>query len=273
MSRTQLLRNALLALVAACALALAFAAQAQNPSSDYRLGEGDGIRISVFQNPDLTLETRVSESGMITFPLTGAIKVGGLTISAAEQAIAAALKSGGYIQQPQVSILLLRNLGNQVSVLGQVNKPGRFPLETFSTRLSEMLSIAGGIAPTGADTAIVTGTRDGQSFRTEVDVARMFLDSKLKDDMVVAGGDVIYIPHQPMFYVYGEVQRPGSYRVERNMTVRQALAQSGGLTGRGSERSVSVFRRGTDGAMQRLSPGLDEPVQADDVLQVRESIF
>jgi polysaccharide export outer membrane protein len=76
-----------------------------------------------------------------------------------------------------------------------------------------------------------------------------------------------------MFYIYGEVQRPGSYRVERNMTIRQALAQSGGLTGRGTERSLVVFRHGADGAVQRLSLGVDDPVQADDVLQVRESIF
>lgn len=246
-------------------------ANAQVKPSDYRLGEGDGIRISVFQNPDLTLETRVSENGAITFPLIGTVNIGGMAIASAEQTIAKALKEGGYIKQPQVSILLLKNLGNQVSVLGQVTRPGRFPLETFNTRLSEILAMAGGIAPDGADIVIVTGIREGMPFRKEVDVAGMFLNNNFGDDLVVAGGDVIYVSRQPMFYIYGEVQRSGSFRLERNMTVRQALAQGGGLTARGTERDVNVYRRGADG--KKTGVRLDDRVQKDDVLYVGESLF
>lgn len=246
---------------------------AQDKAADYRLGDGDNIRITVFQNPDLTLETRVSETGTITFPLIGSVKVGGLTIAAAAQAIATSLQAGNFIQKPQVNIQLLRNLGNQVSVLGQVGRPGRFPLETFTTRLSEMLAIAGGISGTGADSAIITGTRDGKPFRREVDIVGMFLDNKLQDDLIVAGGDVIYVHRQPMFYIYGEVQRPGSFRIERGMTIRQALAQAGGLTQRGTERNFGVFRRGADGAITTSAVDLNAPVQPDDVFYVRESLF
>ena len=227
----------------------------------------------MFQNPDLTLETRVSENGLISFPLVGSVKVGGLTIAAASAAIANALRSGNFIQNPQVHIQLLQNRGNQVSVLGQVGRPGRFPLETFNTRLSEMLAIAGGISASGADIAIVTGTRDGKPYRKEIDIPGMFLESNLQNDIVVAGGDVIYVHRQPMFYIYGEVQRPGSYRIERNMTIRQALAQSGGLSPRGTERNLSVYRRGTDGTISASSANLDGPVRADEVLHVRESLF
>lgn len=257
----------LLAFVAAFSLS----ASAEDTLSEYRLGDGDGIRINVFQNPDLTLETRVSENGVITFPLIGTVKIGGMTIASAEQAIAKALSDGGYIKQPQVSILLLKNLGNQVSVLGQVGSPGRFPLQTFNTRLSELLAMAGGVASTGSDIVIVTGVREGKPFRREVDVAGMFLNNNFENDFVVAGGDVIYVPRQPMFYVYGEVQHPGSFRVERNMTVRQALAQSGGPSARGTERDVNVYRRGANG--KKTSVKLDEPVQPDDVLYVGESLF
>ena len=136
-----------------------------------------------------------------------------------------------------------------------------------------MIAIAGGIAPTGADVAILTGLRDGKPFRKEIDISGMFLDNKLEDDLVVAGGDVIYVHRQPMYYIYGEVQRPGSYRVERGMTIRQALAQGGGPTVRGTERRVRLHRRAADGKVEILAPDLDGPVQPDDVLYVRESLF
>src|SRR6185295_5253390 len=209
-------RRILIVLVFAWLAAIVQCVQAQDKPADYRLGEGDGIRISVFQNPDLTLETRVSENGMITFPLIGPVKIGGLTLAGAGEAIAAALKSGGFIQQPQVNVLLLRNIGNQVSVLGYVGRPGRYPLDNFVIRLSDVLAQAGGINATGGDTAIVMGTRGGKPFRKEIDTAAVFLDNKMEDNLVMAAGDVVYVPKQPMFYIYGEIQRPGSYRVERS---------------------------------------------------------
>ena len=107
---------------------------------DYPLGAGDTIRVQVFQNPDLTIETRVAESGAITYPLIGSVDLGGLSIAAAEKKIATALKDGGFVQQPQVNIVIIQLRGNQVAVLGQVNRPGRFPLETLNTRVSDMLA-------------------------------------------------------------------------------------------------------------------------------------
>src|SRR3954464_14959110 len=103
--------------------ALSAAAQSA-PSSqpEYQLGQGDSIRIVIFQNPDLTVETRVTENGTISYPLVGSIRVGGLTIPEAETTIAKALSEGGFIQKPQVNIVLLQNRGNQVSVLGAVNR-------------------------------------------------------------------------------------------------------------------------------------------------------
>lgn len=272
--------NALRAMsrVLACMLGIALAlcavsAGAQDRQPEYQLGPGDNIRILVFQNPELTLETRVTENGTITYPLIGVVRIGGMTIAAAGQTIARALAAGNFIERPQVNIVLLQNRGSQVSVLGQVTRPGRFPLETFNTRLSEMVAIAGGIAPSGADVAILTGTRDGKPFRKEIDIAGMFLSNKLDDDVVVAGGDVIYVHRMPMFYVYGEVQRAGSYRIERGMTMRQALAQAGGPTNRGTERGIRVYRRSAGGEVEPLTPELNELVQPDDVLFVRETVF
>jgi polysaccharide export outer membrane protein len=255
------------------AVAFALCAHAQDKQLEYRLGAGDAIRITVFQNPDLTLETRVTENRTITYPLIGTITIGGMTIGAAEQVIAKALQNQGFIKQPNVNIVLLQNRGNQVSVLGQVNRPGRYPLETFNIRVSEILAIAGGIAATGADVVILTGVRDGKPVRAEINVSGIFLDQRLQDDYVVSGGDVLYVHRMPLFYIYGEVQRPSSYRVERGMTVRQALAQGGGPTVRGSERRLRLHRRGAGGAIEIITPALDDLVQADDVIYVNESIF
>lgn len=246
---------------------------------DYTLGPGDAIRILVFQNPDLTLETRVNEGGTITYPLIGSVKVGGMPIAEAENAIAAALKKGGFVQQPQVNIVLIQVRGNQVAVLGAVNRPGRFPLETFNTRLSEMLANAGGIINGvagiggGSDTVIVTGWRNGQRFRKEVDVPSMFVQNKPEDDIEVAAGDVIFVPEAPVYYIYGETQRPGSFRIQRGMSVQQALAVAGGPTLRGTERGMKLYRRGPDGKLQAIEIKPNDPVQPNDVIFVSESLF
>ena len=236
--------------------------------AQYRLGAGDSIRISVFQNPNLTLETRVGEDRAITYPLTGRMAVGGTTIAEAERTIARALEAGNFIREPQVSILLLQTRSAQVSVLGLVNRAGRYPLDTVSVRVSEMIAIAGG------DRAILTGERQGKPFRTEIDIAALFQAKGHDHDIAVEGGDVIYVEPAPTFYVYGEVNRPGAYRLERGMTLRHALARGGGPTQRGSERNLRVHRRGPNGEVQVMErPRLDEPARAEDVLYVGESIF
>ncbi|MCW5603556.1 MAG: polysaccharide export protein EpsE [Burkholderiales bacterium] len=265
----RLLAAVLLIVTGALAVAQAPAPQGR---PDYELGPGDNIRILVFQNPDLTLETRIGEQGTITYPLIGMIRVGGMPVAAAEKAIADALREGGFIKQPHVNIVVLSMHGNSVSVLGHVRKPGLYPIETVNVRVLEMLAVAGGIAPDGADVAVLTGMRDGKPFRREVDVEGIFLTDGVQGDAFVAPGDVIYVHRAPMFYIYGEVQNPGAYRVERGMTVRQALARGGGPTARGTERSPRLYRRGAGSATETRSD-LSDPVRPGDVFFVRESLF
>lgn len=241
--------------------------------SEYLLGAGDSIRVTVFQNPDLTIETRVSENGSVTYPLIGAVPLGGHTISEAEGIVAAKLRKGGFVRQPQVNILVLQIRGNQVSVLGLVNRPGRYPIETFNTRLSDMLAVAGGIAPAGADSVVLTGVRDGKPLRQEIDIPALFLAKKTAADPEVAGGDAIYVHRAPMFYIYGEVQRAGAYRLERDMTVLQGLAQGGGLSPRGTERGVRVHRRDAAGKVVVINPKMDQALLPDDVIYIQESLF
>jgi polysaccharide export outer membrane protein len=248
-------------------------------SRDYTLASGDAIRVLVFQNPELTLDTRVSESGTITYPLIGSVKVGNMSIAQAEAEIAAALKAGGFVKQPQVNIVLLQVRGNQVSVLGAVNRPGRFPLESFNTKLSDMLAYAGGINTTigtnggGADQVIVVGIRKGVPFRKEINIPNIFLNNQPQDDIEVAAGDVIFVPPAPQYYIYGEAQRPGSFRIKRNMTIQQAVAEAGGPSVRGTERGMKVYRSNASGELQVIRTKPSELVQADDVIFVTESLF
>ena len=252
---------------------LELSASATSSNQDYRLGAGDSIGVQVYQSPDLTLESRVSESGVISYPLIGNVQLGGLSLVEAEKTIADALRSGGFVRSPQVNITLRQVRGNQVAVLGQVNRPGRFPLETVNTRVSDMLATAGGVTPTGDDVLIVTGQRQGQAFRRVIDIPGLFLNQKPEDDIVVAGGDTLYVNKAPMFYIYGEAQRPGPYRIERGMTVMQALAQGGGPTSRGSQNRLKLHRRDTAGKVIETVPLLTDVVRPEDVIYVRESIF
>jgi polysaccharide export outer membrane protein len=242
-------------------------------AAEYRLGAGDVVRISVYQNPDLTLETRVTEAGLISYPLLGSIRIGGLGVTAAEKLIGEGLRTGNFVKQPQVTMVLLQVRGNQASVLGQVNRPGRYPIEVADLRLTDLIATAGGIAPTGADTLVVTGTRNNLPFRLEVDFPTLFSAGGQTKDILVLNGDAVWVDRQPMVYIYGEVQRPGALRLERGMTLMQALATGGGLTQRGTEKGIRVHRKGADGNVQVIAPTLDDKVHDADVVYVRESLF
>jgi len=242
-------------------------------ATEYRLGAGDVIRVSVYQNPDLTLETRLTEAGIVSYPLLGTIRLGSLSVTAAEKLIADGLRNGNFVKQPQVTIVVLQVRGNQASVLGQVNRPGRYAIEVADMRLTDLLAMAGGTAPGGSDLVVVTGTRDGKPFRLELDLPSLFAPGGKDKDLLVLNGDAVWVDRQPLVYIYGEVQRPGPMRVERGMTVMQALATGGGLTQRGTQKGIRVHRKQANGKVQVLEPALDDTVQDGDVVYVRESLF
>ena len=242
-------------------------------AAEYRLAAGDVVRISVYQNPDLALETRVTEAGVVSYPLLGSVRLGGLSVTAAEQLIAEGLRNGNFVKQPQVTLVVVQVRGNQASVLGQVNRPGRYPLEVTDLRLTDLLALAGGTANNGADRVVVTGTRDGRPMRLEVDLPALFGPGGREQDLRIQHGDTVWVDRQPQVYIYGEVQRPGVLRLERGMTVMQALASGGGLTQRGTHKGLRVHRKTADGRIAVIEPTLDDSVQDGDVVFVRESLF
>lgn len=240
--------------------------------ADLPLGPGDVLKVSVYGNPDLGLETRVSEGGNISFPLLGQVAVGGLPAAAAERKIAALLEAGGYVKQPQVNIIVTAVQSQTVSVLGQVNRPGRYPVEGRRS-LMDMLAMAGGISADGGDKVSLIRRRNGATTRDEVDVVQMLRAGALDADYQVAGTDVVFVERAPKFYIYGEVQRPGAFRLERAMTVTQALSAGGGLSPRGTERGLVIKRRDAQGKLQTIRAKQDDLLQVDDVVYVKESWF
>lgn len=251
------------------------ALNAQSPATtaEYVLGAGDMLRITVVQNPELTTEARVSEVGTITFPYVGSVSVGGLSLSLGQKKIADMLRDANIVPSPQVNIQLVQMRSKQVAVLGQVTRPGRYPLETLNVRVSDMLATAGGVSDKGADMVVLVGTRQGRPIRQEIDVPLQLVNGDRAGDVLVEGGDLLYVDRAPQFYIYGEVQRPGAYRLERAMTVMQGLATGGGLTIRGSEKGLRLHRRDGSGKLQVISVQLDSPLQSDDVIYVREGLF
>ncbi|MGQ0654115.1 MAG: polysaccharide export protein EpsE [Betaproteobacteria bacterium] len=235
-------------------------AQAPEKSGE-KLGVGDAVRVTVFQQPDLTTEARISDKGTIALPLLGEVKVGGMTTGEAGGRIADGYKSGKFLKNPQVTVALTTLRSRQVSLLGHVARPGRYALDDTSSKLAEVIAAAGGLTPEGSDQ--VTVLRNGQQQK----IAALGKDFELK------GGDTVVVERAPQFYIYGEVTRAGAYRVEPNMSVMQAISVGGGITPRGSDRRLKLRRTGADGKVVETDASLQDAVKPGDVIYVKESLF
>ena len=240
------------------------------PAADYPLGAGDELKINVFDHPELQTELRVSEGGSITFPLIGEVKTAGLSVHQLERALAHALESGGFVRQAQVSVLIEDYQSQRFSVLGQVAKPGQYPLMTKTNVMGALAAAGGAINLVAADEATLIR---GDGTHVGVDLVSLF-QGDLRQNLAVGAGDTLYVPKAAQFYIYGAVQHPGVYRLERGMTVSQAISAGGGLTPRGSDRRIVARRRDYKGGKEHeVSLDAADLVQPDDVLRVKESLF
>lgn len=247
-------------------------AQQISNASEYSIGPGDVLKVLVYEHPDLTTVARTSESGSITFPLLGEVSIAGLSSRAVEGRLEELLRQGGFVKRPQVSLSIEEYASQWASVLGQVNRAGTYPIQARKTVI-DLIAAAGGLSANAADTVTVIRRSGDIDNKLELDLFAMFISGDLTQDVEVSNGDIIFVPRMPVFYIYGEVQQPGSYRLEKGMTVMQALSVGGGLTARGTEQGVRVKRRNASNTIETLEIKLSDQLQANDVIYVKESLF
>src|SRR5581483_39432 len=237
-----------------------------------KLGPGDAVSVQVFGRPEMSTTTYVTDQGTIDVPLAGAVKVEGLSPAKAAQRVAWALRDGQFLNDPHVNITLSSFKSQQVSVLGEVHTPGRFPIESRTTPL-DLLAQAGGPTENASDVIyVLRPDGKGNVSRYVVDLASLRSDGALPQ-LSLRGGDSLYVPKADQFYIYGEVHTPNMYRLEPGMTVLQAIARGGGITPRGSPSRIEISRHAEDGKLVTVSVKPTDPVQPNDVIRVKERIF
>jgi len=236
------------------------------------LGPGDSVTVQVYGQPDMTSTVYVANDGTIHIPLAGAVQVAGITPIEAADRVAKALRDGGYFVNPQVTLTLNNSRSERVSVLGEVNHPGSYAIDP-STSIIDLIAAAGGLTQNGADEGYVRRREgDGHVASYTVDLKGPSSSRELPSQRLESG-DELYVPTAQHVYVYGEVTTPNSYKLEPGMTVMQAIVRAGGITPRGSEHRVEIKRMGKDGQYVVSKAKLNDLVQPDDVIRVKESIF
>lgn len=168
--------------------------QVHAKKADYLISGADLLAITVFGEKDLDRQARVGQNGVITFPLVGAVKVGGMTVPAAEAALAA--KLGDYLKNPQVTVFIKEYGNKKVFVFGQVAKPGavELPTETKMTVL-EAISQAGGFTRIAAsDRTRVVRLVDGKSQSFTVEVSAITKHGQKQKDLPLEPNDIVFVP-------------------------------------------------------------------------------
>ena len=245
----------------------------------YVIGAQDLLRVTVFDEPELSSTYRVESDGMLSFPLINRIPASGLTLREFQERLTTQL-ANGYIKSPQVRVEIDQYKSQSVFVMGEVRTPGKVTMSGSMTLL-EALAQAG--SPTAAASTEVTilhpknpNATAAQS-PTDVDpegdkhmVNRSDLQSA--QAFVLRDGDIVTVPKAQTFYISGQVRNPGSYVLSPSMTVQQALAVAGGLNERGTDRGIKANRL-VNGKRTEVTLKLEDKVKADDTLVVPNRLF
>jgi len=255
------------------------AAKPDAAPSRYVLGPQDQLRITVFDEPELTNSYRIDADGFITFPLINRVAAGGLTPAELQDRIRSLLASG-YLKNPTVRIEIEQYKSQYVIVGGEVRAPGKIPM-TGTMTLPEALAAADSPTAAASTEVIVTHAKRPNTDGTTPDKDPESLHVNLKQlqlgvagqDVALQDGDTIFVPKAQTFYINGLVRNSGQFIWEPGLTVQQAIALAGGLTERGSDRRIRVDRRMPDGAIKEISVDLNGLVQPNDTLKISQRIF
>jgi polysaccharide biosynthesis/export protein len=248
-----------------------------NSTSPLRLGTGDLVEISVYNVPELSTRARVSSEGDIYLPLVDYVHVGGLSAHQAEELIQGRLSDGGFVKNPHVSLFVQEYASQGASVLGEVARPGIYPV-LGQQRLFDVISAAGGFTEKAGQSITVT-RRTQPDKPVTVPLARNATDSP-EGNIAVFPGDTIVVRKADVIYVVGEVGRPSGFMMEGGrLTVLQAIALAGGTTRIAKLSGARILRKGPAGIsetpvelkkiLEAKSP--DMAMQPEDILFVPTS--
>jgi polysaccharide biosynthesis/export protein len=245
----------------------------------YTLGPQDQVKITVFDEPDLTNVYRVDSDGFITFPLISRVMAAGSTPAELQDRIRALL-SAGFIRNPQVRVEVEGYKSQSVIVGGEVRAPGKIQM-TGTMTLIEALAAAGSPTSSAASEVMVSRQKRGPNGvvanENDVEIIRVNLKDiqlgRAGRDIQLQDGDIINVPKAQTLYVTGAVRNQGAIIYEPGMTVQQAIAVAGGLTDRGSDRRIKADRIMPDGKVSEVSLRLDDKVQPNDTLKIANKIF
>jgi len=243
-------------------------------AQDYVVGEGDVLKITVYDHDDLATTARVSGDGMITFPLIGQVQVKGLTLPQITREISSLL-SDGFIVNPQVNIFIQEFRSKKAFIMGEVIKPGLYVLPGQTTFLA-LLSQAGGLTKDAGEKAIIKRNANPSDNKEQVitlDLKRLVEKGDTSLDIPIMDNDSVYITKAGVFFVTGEVKKPDAYKYEEGTTVIKAITMGGGFTDKASKGRIRIIRtvNGKEKILEKVK--MDEPVLPDDVLVVPESFF
>jgi polysaccharide export outer membrane protein len=242
-------------------------------ASEYTVGDGDVLDINVYENDDLSTTVRVSANSTIRVPLIGEVDVANLTVSGVAAKIEALL-ADGYLVNPQVDVFVQEYRSKKVIILGQVNDPGLYELRGKTTLL-EFISTAGGLTDDVGSTATIKrqAPEGSETDNITIDLNRLIKKGDTTLNIPIRDGDSVYISKADVYYVSGEVNKPGSYTLETGTTIIMAITTAGGFSKIASKNKVKV-NRVVDGQQQVFeNVKMDMPVLADDVIIVPESFF
>lgn len=267
-------------------LLLAAPASAQLPTSmaerkDYVVGAQDVLKVTVFDEPQLSGTFRVDTDGAFTYPFLGRIKAVGQTLRTIEGELGRLL-ADGYVRRPQVAIEVEQYRSRNIFVVGEVRSPGKYPLSGEMT-LIEALAQAGSTTQTAGSEVLVLHPADpGATAELEpgatpaTRTTRVNLSDlqsgKVLNDVILHEGDTVFVPKAERFFVTGHVRTPGAYVFERGMTVLQAISLAGGLSEKGSDRGIKIVRV-VNGQKREMSVKLSDPIQPNDTLVVRQRLL
>jgi polysaccharide export outer membrane protein len=256
------------------------AAQEPQKTADYIVGPQDVINITVFDEPQLSGRFRVDNDGNFSFPFIGRVKADGLTLRTIEADLRRRLGEG-YLKNPQVTIEVDQYRSQNVFVMGEVRSPGKYALSGNVT-LIEALAQAGSITSAAGNEVMIIHPKEAKAAPTlpdqapDADVTRVNLreleGGKLSENLVLRDGDTIFVPRAEKFFVIGQVRNPGSFVLERGMTVLQAVSLAGGITDRGSNRRIQIVRI-VDGKKREIDAKPTDFVQPGDTVVVRQRLL